>query len=226
MRNNKKPRKMKKIECIIFDWAGTTIDYGCFAPVAAFVKAFKDAGLDITISEAREPMGMNKIDHIRELFKLDSVSSQFKAKEGREWCENDIVEMNANFEKYVFASLSDYTDAIPSAFETVAELRQKGIKTGSTTGYTKKMMEVVVPLVAAKGYSPDCCVTSDGLPSGRPAPYMIFQNMIKLGVTSVDSVLKVGDTIADIKEGVNAGVYTVGVVMGSSEMALSQQESE
>ena len=37
-------------------------------------------------------------------------------------------------------------------------------------------------------------------------------------------MLKYGDTIADIKEGVNAKVWTVGVVMGSNELALTQEE--
>ena len=32
---------MKRIECIIMDWAGSAVDYGCFAPVAAFLKAMK-----------------------------------------------------------------------------------------------------------------------------------------------------------------------------------------
>ena len=55
---------------------------------------------------------------------------------------------------------------------------------------------------------------------------MIFANMQKLGVTSVRNVVKVGDTISDVKEGVNAGVWTVGVVEGSSELGLSQEEFE
>lgn len=216
---------MKKIECVIFDWAGTTVDYGCFAPVAAFVKAFNDLGLELDIAEARGPMGMTKIDHIRELFKLESISSQFLQKTGREWCEEDVVAMNKNFEKYLFASLTEYTDPIVGAFECVDQLRAEGIRIGSTTGYTAKMMEVVSPVVARKGYSPECCVTSDGLPAGRPQPFMIYQNMINLAIASPSSVVKVGDTVADIKEGVNAGVWSVGVVLGSSEMGLTEEEA-
>ena len=40
---------MKKIECIIMDWAGTAVDYGCFAPVAAFIEAFAEKGLVIDV---------------------------------------------------------------------------------------------------------------------------------------------------------------------------------
>ena len=53
------------IKAVIFDWAGTTVDYGCFAPVQAFMETFKAAGVEPTMEETRKPMGMLKIDHIR-----------------------------------------------------------------------------------------------------------------------------------------------------------------
>lgn len=216
---------MKKIECVIMDWAGTAIDYGCFAPVAAFLKAFEEIGIRITAEQARGPMGMAKIDHIRELFKMDGVSNVFKEIYGRPWNEIDVIEMNRNFEKYLFASLSNYTDPIPGVINTVNQLRESGIKIGSTTGYTAAMMEVVAPEASQKGYTPDYCVTPDGLPGGRPYPYMVYKNMIALAVPSTDLIVKYGDTIADIREGVNAGVWTVGVILGSNEMGLTLQEA-
>lgn len=216
---------MNKIECVIFDWAGTTVDYGCFAPVAAFVKAFNELNINITIDEARGPMGMTKIDHIRELFKLESVSGQFKTEIGRDWCEQDVVDMNKKFESYIFASLPEYTDEIPRVFAIVEQLKRDKIKIGSTTGYTAKMMDIVAPLAKQKGYAPDCYVTSDNLPAGRPLPFMIYQNMINLAVSSPKSVVKVGDTISDVKEGVNAGVWSVGVILGSSEMGLTEEQT-
>lgn len=51
---------MKKIECVIMDWAGTAVDYGCFAPVAAFLKAFGEVGITVTMEEARRPMEWQK----------------------------------------------------------------------------------------------------------------------------------------------------------------------
>ncbi len=216
---------MKKIECIIFDWAGTTVDYGCFAPVAAFVKAFNELNIDITIEEARGPMGMTKIDHIRELFKLESVTTQFSKLFNKQWNEDDVAAVYGNFEKHLFASLSEFTTPIPHTIDTVAKLREAGLKIGSTSGYTAKMMEVVAPGAKNNGYSPDCYVTSDGLPAGRPLPFMIYQNMINLAVASPKNIVKVGDTISDIKEGVNAGVWSVGVIMGSSELGLSQEDA-
>ena len=151
---------MKKIECVIFDWAGTTVDYGCFAPVAAFLETFRRIGIEITAEEARRPMGMTKIDHIRALFTMERIA----------WTEDDVRARYADFKDSLFASLRDYTDPIPHVPETVAALRAAGLKIGSTTGYTAEMMDVVRPAAAEKGYAPDVCVTSDGLPAGRPQP--------------------------------------------------------
>lgn len=215
---------MNKINCIIFDWAGTTVDYGCFAPVAAFIAAFQEIQITVSATEARGPMGMTKIDHIRELFKLDSVSTQFSNNFSRQWSEDDVIEMNQKFEKHLFATLSNYTTPIDGVIDIIEALRKNGYKIGSTSGYTTAMMEVVAPAAAAAGYAPDCWVTSNNLPAGRPQPYMIYQNMINLAVESAVQVVKVGDTIADIREGVNAGVWSIGVVLGSSELGLSQEE--
>lgn len=215
---------MKKIECIIMDWAGTAVDYGCFAPVAAFIESFNEIGTPVTAAETRAHMGLTKVEEIRALFSIERVRTTFEQKFGRPYNEEDVQARYAAFQRVLFASLEDYTDPIPGVVETIAQLRAQGIKVGSTTGYTRSMMDVVLPAAAAKGYVIDNCVTPDGLPGGRPTPYMIYKNMTELAVPSVDCILKYGDTIADIKEGVNAKVWTVGVVMGSNELGLTQEE--
>lgn len=104
---------MKKIECVIFDWAGTTVDYGCFAPVAAFLETFRRIGIEITAEEARRPMGMTKIDHIRALFTMERIAAAFGARYGRAWTEDDVRARYADFKDSLFASLRDYTAPIP-----------------------------------------------------------------------------------------------------------------
>ena len=215
---------MKKIECIIMDWAGSTVDYGCFAPVSAFLESFKEIGIEVTPEEARRPMGLTKIDHVRALFNMERIGECFRQKFGREFNEEDVASRYEEFKKRLFATLQQYTDPIPHVIETMETLRKQGLKIGSTTGYTRAMMDVVIPCAEAKGYSPDNCVTSDNLPAGRPYPYMIYQNMCDLAVPYRESVLKYGDTISDIKEGVNAKVWTVGVILGSNELGLTLEE--
>ena len=87
------------------------------------------------------------------------------------------------------------------------------------------MMEIVARCAAGQGYAPDAWFSPDSTGGkGRPYPYMIYKNMEALGVMSADSVIKVGDTVSDIREGKNAGVMTVGVIEGSSEMGLTEEE--
>ena len=215
---------MNKIKGLIMDWAGTAVDYGCFAPVAAFVDCFKAIGAPVTVGETRAHMGMTKIEEIRALVAIGHVREDFKAKYGRDYGEQDVQECYMRFQASLFAILEEYSMPIPGVVSTVADLKAAGIKVGSTTGYTDKMMDIVIPAAARHGYRTDCCVTSDGLPGGRPKPYMIYQNMCRLDIPSPRQVVKVGDTIADIKEGVNAGTWSVGIIMGSNELALTEDE--
>lgn len=215
---------MRKIECVILDWAGTAVDYGCFAPVAAFVKSFAAIGVPVTAAETRTYMGLTKIEEIRALFNLERVSRAFREKYGRGYDEKDVQACYERFQEEIYATLADYAAPIPGVVDTVNALRAEGIRFGSTTGYTRKMMDIVIPAAEKYGYKVDNCVTSDEVPAGRPFPYMIYRNMIDLAIPSVDCVVKCGDTIADIKEGVNAKAWTVGVVTGSNELALTQDE--
>ena len=215
---------MNTIDCVIMDWAGTAIDFGCFAPLHVFLRVFGEKGVSITYRQAREPMGLLKIDHIWAILSMPEVAEKFQQLHGRESNEEDVNSMYASFEKHLFASLKDFTDPIPGVIDVMKVLRAKGIKIGSTTGYTDEMMEIVRPSAAEKGYVVDNLVTPSRLPGGRPAPYMIYQNMIDFAIPSVSKVVKVGDTIADIREGLNAGVHTIGVITGSNELGLTEQE--
>lgn len=215
------------IEAVIFDWAGTAVDYGCFAPVQAFREAFAHYDVPVTMEETRKPMGMLKRDHIRTMMKMERVAAEWKRVHGREASEEDVEAVYAQFEPKLFSILKDYSSPKPFVLETVDTLRKMGIKIGSSTGYTDAMMDIVVKGAAKEGYSPDFWISPDGVGGkGRPYPYMIFENMKVLGVSSVKNVVKVGDTVSDIREGVSAGVWSVGVIEGNSELGLTQEEFE
>lgn len=214
-----------KIEGVIFDWAGTTVDFGCFAPVNVFLGIFKNAGVEVTLDEAREPMGMLKIDHIRAMLQMPRIHEKWQEVHGSAFTEKDVNTLYEQFEEQVMVSLAEYTTPIEGVLETVEWLRANDIKIGSTTGYTKEMMAVVVPEAKKKGYAPDHIMTPTDLENvGRPYPYMVFENMRQLQLRNVKKVVKVGDTASDIKEALNAGVWAVGVLVGSSEMGVSEGE--
>lgn len=215
----------KKIEAVIFDWAGTTVDYGCFAPVQAFVEVFKEFGVEPTMEEVRKPMGMLKIDHIRTMLQMERIQDLWKKEHGKESSEEDVIKMHDLFESKLMNILDQFTDVKPYVLDTVDQIRKAGIKIGSTTGYTDKMMQVVVKGAKENGYEPDTWFSPDSVGlKGRPYPYMVFKNLEALGVTSVEHAIKVGDTVSDILEGKNAGLTSVGILEGSSEMGLSEAE--
>jgi len=202
------------IKTVIFDWAGTTVDYGCLAPVEAFIEGFKSIGIDITEEMARKPMGLSKIDHTR------AIAAMLP----KPITEEQILQAYEGFEKAIFANIGMHCDIKDYVVETVDSLRRKGIKIGSTTGYTSAMMEQVLPKAAEQGYSPDFCIAPDQIAKGRPYPYMIWQNLMQFGISDPREAVKVGDTTADIEEGKNAHCWTVGIIMGSSELGLSRKE--
>ena len=51
---------MNKVEGVIFDWAGTTVDFGCFAPVNVFIDIFKNAGIDSDNGRSKSTNGNAK----------------------------------------------------------------------------------------------------------------------------------------------------------------------
>ena len=197
-----------------------------FAPVAAFIESFNVIGTPVTAAETRAHMGLTKVEEIRALFNIDRVRNEFQEKYGRPYSRGRYIgRAMQTFSVCCLPLLEDYTTPIPGVVETISGLRAQGIKIGSTTGlYPCDDGCSVVRLPQPADMWFDNCVTPDGLPAGRPAPYMIYKNMTELAVPSVDCVVKVGDTIADIKEGVNAKVWTVGVVLGSNELGLTLDE--
>lgn len=212
------------VQAVVFDWAGTTVDYGCCAPAGVFVRVFRDHGLQVSVDEARGPMGVHKREHVRILLDLDSVRRQFEAAHGRAPSADDVEAVYSDATRLQIACLADYADPIPGTLETVAWLRQRGVKIGSSTGYVTEMMEVLVPAAAAKGYRPDVWVCASDVPTARPSPLMALLNLVRLDAGPVQACVKVGDTVADIEEGLNAGMWSVAVTLTGNEVGLSEAE--
>ena len=214
-----------KIEGIIFDWAGTTVDFGCMAPVRAFMDSFAANGVTVTEEETRKPMGMLKRDHIRTMLSMERIGEAWKEAHGCDWEDGDVEKVYGHFEPELLSTLANYSKVKPGVIDTVAKLRSMGLAIGSTTGYTDVMMDIVVKAAAEQGYEPDCWFSPDSTDGkGRPYPYMIFKNLMKLGLSDVRCVVKVGDTVSDITEGKAAGVWSVGIIDGSSVMGMNEDQ--
>ncbi|MGD0611099.1 MAG: phosphonoacetaldehyde hydrolase [Anaerolineales bacterium] len=212
------------LKAVILDWAGTTVDYGSFAPTAAFIKVFEHQGVTIGLEHARAPMGLMKKDHLRAIARLAPVAERWRNTHGRPCTEEDIEAMFQEFVPLQMECLRDYASLIPGTRKTVKELHKRGMKIGSTTGYTREMMEVLIPAAKKNGYSPDAWVSPSDVPTGRPFPWMCYQNAIQLQVHPLEAMVKVGDTLPDIEEGLNAGMWTVGLALTGNLMGLTEAQ--
>ena len=209
---------------VVLDWAGTTVDYGCRGPAAVFVKTFQEFGVSVSTAEARQFMGLAKKDHIRAMCGLASVKAQWLAKHNRIPEDIDIDSIYARTEPLMISAMSGHADTIPGVPEAVAGLRAKRIRIGSSTGYTRPMMDVLVPAARENGYSPEAVVCSSDVPAGRPYPWMCYANAIQLQVYPLEAMVKIGDTLSDIEEGLNAGMWTIGITRTGNEMGLSLKD--
>ena len=209
------------VHAVVLDWAGTTVDFGCLAPAAVFQRIFADAGVPVAVAEARAFMGRHKRDHIEAMLAMPAIRRRWQDAHGREPGEADVDRLFADFVPKQLAALEDNRALIPGAVETAKELRRRGIAIGSTSGYTHAMMNRVTESATASGYAPDAVVAVDEVRRGRPSPFMAQRAMELLDVWPAAACVKVGDTVSDVEEGLNAGMWTVSLAVSGNEVGLS-----
>ena len=215
-----------KVEAVILDWAGTVVDFGSWAPTSIFVEAFKKAyDFDVSLEEARVPMGLGKWDHIKTLGQLPEVAERWLKQFGRSIADQDVDDIYSAFMPLQKAKVTAFSDPIPGALETVAQLRANNVKIGSCSGYPREVMDILAPAAEAKGYKPDAVVATDDLAAGgRPGPWMALHNVIELGVNNVSRCVKVDDSAPGITEGLSAGMWTVGLTLSGNEAGMTLDE--
>ena len=214
-----------KVKALILDWSGTTADAYVLAPAVVFVEVFKKHGVDMTMSEARGPMGLRKDLHIKALTEEPEIRERWKEAHGAYPDQGDVDRMFEDFVPMQLACLRQYTTLLPGAAETIKTLQGQGIKIGSTTGFVRSMVDILEEDAAKQGYKPDASVAGDEVIHGaRPAPFMVYRNLDILGVTPIQSVIKVDDTLSGIGEALNAGCWGVGIARYSNYMDIDSLE--
>jgi phosphonoacetaldehyde hydrolase len=215
---------MNGISAVIFDWAGTMVDFGSRAPMGAFVEAYRRFGVEISIAQAREPMGLPKRGHIAALMADPEIAARWAAAHGSKPGEAEIDALYDVFVPLNADVVTDFAELIPGALATANACRALGLKIGSTTGYVRPIMERLLPAAAAQGYAPDNLVCAGDLAEGRPSPLMMYRCFADLGVYPPDAVVKIDDTVPGIAEGRAAGTWTVGVAISGNCVGLSLAE--
>ena len=215
---------MKRVEAVIFDWAGTTVDCGSLAPVRAVTNLFATRGIQLSDAEVRRDMGLFKKDHIRRILQIPHVDAEWRKRTSSAASDEDVEALFADFTALQMEILDEYSQLIAGVASLTKKLRDRGLKLGSTTGYTRPMLDLLVARAREQGYRPDLSLCPDDVGGGRPHPWMCFRIALDFRLSSTAAAIKVGDTVSDIQEGLNAGMWTVGVTATGNEVGLSACE--
>lgn len=213
-----------KLQAVVLDWAGTVVDFGSFAPTQIFVEAFSEFGVEVSLEEARGPMGMGKWDHIRTLCNLPQIAERYRAIFDRLPTDDDVSALYERFMPLQIEKIALHSAVIPGALEAIRTLRSQGLKIGSCSGYPAVVMAKVVELARQNGYVADHVVATDEVPNGRPHPAQALANVIALGINDVAACVKVDDTWPGILEGRSAGMWTVALTCSGNALGLTYEQ--
>ncbi len=219
------PPAGRRVQAVVLDWSGTTVDAYVVAPTVTFVEVFRRRGVEISMEEARGPMGLRKDLHIQALTETPAIARRWESTLGAPPTDADVAAMFAEFVPLQLACLRDYATLLPGVADVVRRLQARGVKIGSTTGFTRAMADVLEEEAAKQGYRPDASVAGDEVIHGaRPAPHMLYRNLDLLGVSDIRTVVKVDDTASGIGEAQNGGCWGVGVARFSNYMNVDTPE--
>ena len=213
------------VQALVLDWSGTLADAYVIAPARVFVEVFAKQGVEISMEEARGPMGLRKDLHILELTKDPVIAARWEAAKGRAPTQADVDAMFADFVPAQLECLRAYTALLPGVKETLVKLQAEGIKIGASTGFMRSMVDILLQDSIRQGFTPDATVAGDEVIHGaRPAPHMVWKNLDLMGISEIKSVVKCDDTVSGIGEALNAGCWGVGLVRYSNYMNINSFE--
>ena len=169
---------------------------------------------------------MAKRPHIAALLAQPRIAAAWAKQHGHAATDTDIDAIYDLFVPKNRAVAARFSDVIPGVVDVMTALRERGLKIGTTTGYTRDIMAEILPVAAAQGFSPDCLICTGDTPDGRPTPFMLWRALTELGVHPAWLSVKVDDTEVGIAEGTNAGAWTVGVAVTGNVFGHSLAETK
>ena len=206
---------------MVLDWSGTTADAYVLAPAVVFVDVFRKHGVEISMNEARGPMGLRKDLHIKALTETPELRQRWTGIHGREPDQTDVDRMFDDFVPMQLECLRNYTTLLPHVAEVTQSFQKQGIKIGSSTGFVRSMVDILEADAKEQGYVPDASVAGDEVENGaRPKPFMVYRNLDLMDVHPIQSVVKVDDTISGVGEALEAGCWGVGIARYSNYMDI------
>jgi phosphonoacetaldehyde hydrolase len=215
------------VKALVLDWSGTVADAYVIAPAVVFVEVFTNQGVEISMEEARGPMGLRKDLHIKALTEEPEIRDRWRMVHDRYPTQDDVDRMFADFVPAQLECLPKYTTLLPGIAEVVQRLQARGIKIGSSTGFIRPMVDILEAAAKEQGYVPDASVAGDEVIHGaRPKPFMVYRNLDLMDVHPIHSVIKVDDTVSGVGEALEAGCWGVGVSRYSNYMNINTLDEE
>jgi phosphonoacetaldehyde hydrolase len=212
---------MSEVAAVVFDWAGTMIDFGCLAPIRALQAAFAQEGLPITEAQARKDMGRAKLDHVAALLSDPDISAAWSARFGAAPGPEELRLIYTRLEPLMRTEAAAHSQLIAGAADLAAWLSAEGVKIGSSTGYTREMMAGILPRAAAQGYAPEVVVCAGETREGRPSPLPMWKVLTELAAYPAWRCVKIDDAAVGITEGRAAGAWTIGLAVSGNGVGLS-----
>ena len=217
---------MTQIKAVVFDWAGTMVDFGCRAPVDALVAAFAAERVTLSTAAARREMGMAKRAHVAAILANPEVMQAWTEAKGAEPGDADLERIFEALGPLMTEAAERCSELIPGAAKVAGDLRARGVRIGSGTGYSPQMMEPILRRAAEQGYEPEVVVCAGDTPSGRPSPQPLWEALISLDAWPASLCVKVDDAEVGVREGRYAGCWTVGIAASGNGVGLSLEALE
>ena len=212
-----------KLRAVVLDWAGTIVDFGSRAPVAALESVFAAAGVPVTVAELRESMGLAKKAHIRSILEIPRVREAWALKHGRPPSEAAVDQLYAEFIPSQIRVLANHSQLIPGVAEAIARMRSRGLKL-----VTPRLQSRHARLFAGAGRGSGLRSGLRGVPGrctrGPSAAMDVLSDRAPLGSLPARCIRQNRDTPADVEEGRNSGMWTIGVTRTGNEAGITEEE--
>jgi len=211
---------MSALRLVVFDMAGTTLT-DQHEVEQCFARAAKATGLSVTEERILAMQGLAKRFVFETLWteQLGPDHPELKPRVDRSYQRFTEV-----LEEHYRTQPVTPTEGCLDAF---GFLRERGIAIALTTGFYRKVTNIILERLAwldglneryvgGPGTVIQASVASDEVPKGRPHPFLIQRAMQLLGVEEPKAVANIGDTPSDLLSGRAAGVaLNLGVVNGT-----------
>ena len=197
------------IRLLVCDMAGTVINEGGII-YKAIDNTLKGMGYSSTEEERKLWFGKDKkevlCNHIQKFHNNNNIDQIVDTAE---------IKLIKELEKEYFENTNiKLMDGTLDLFDT---LRTNNVKVALNTGYPKALQKKIIGHFDLNNHI-DSYISSEEVIKGRPYPFMIDELSRRTYTYKRKSIVKVGDTMNDILEGINSNCgLSIGVLSGAGK---------